>query len=264
MVLSAAAVVGFGYFIFFEDRDDLIVYFAVSLIILVIGYVFQFQIDQIMTRGVPLKLDPAMHSMLMNTAPQFKAMTPAQQLLAEDRMMRWVIKKEFINMNEQDAPEDVKYILAYYAILMTIHQEAYNFDGLDRVIFYHHPFLSPGFPDDVHISEMESEDGTLIISVPHLMKGHLEKGYYNIGLHLIAEAYQQLYIKERIEWNDDIWKTLEEISTIPKTSIDDYIGLPVTNPWPVAVHHQLMYQGSRIEEVLHYLPQLTSVSSLVI
>ena len=255
MVLSAAAVAGFGYFIFFKDRDDLIVYFSLSLIILVIAYVFQFQLDQLMTRGVPLKLNPAVRSMLLHTAPHFKAMSPEQQQLVEDRIMRWVVKKDFLNKNDQDAPEDVKYILAYYAILLTIHQAEYNYDGLDRIVFYHHPFLSPRYMDDAHISEMEVEDGTLIISVPHLLKGHLEKGYYNIGLHLMAEAFQQLYIKDRITWSDDIWETLEAISTIPKSAIDHYIGIPVKDPWPVAVHHQIVYRDAEISTVVSHLPQ---------
>lgn len=255
MVLSAAGVVGFGYFIFFRDRDDLIFYFAVSLVILVVAYVFQFQIDQMMTRGVPLRLDIPMRNMLLNTAPHFQAMPTSQQLLVEDRMMRWVMKKDFINQNEQEAPQDVKFILAYYAILLTLHQESYNYDGLDRVIFYHHPFLSPHYTDDVHIIEIEKEDGSLIISVPHLLKGHLEQGYYNIGLHFMAEAYQHCYLKHDIQWRSDIWGTLEMISTISKESIDAYIGLPVLNPWPVAVHHQVVYRGTRISEILHELPQ---------
>lgn len=90
--------------------------------------------------------------------------------MVEDRMMRWVMKKDFIDKNEQEAPEDVKFILAYYAVLLTIHQEAYNYDGLDRVVFYHHPFLTPHFIDDAHILELEKEDGSLIISVPHLLR----------------------------------------------------------------------------------------------
>ena len=258
MVLSAAAVAGFGYFIFFRDRDDLIVYFSLSLIILVIAYVFQFQLDQLMTRGVPLQLNPAVRSMLIHTAPHFSAMSPEQQQLLEDRMMRWVIKKDFLNKNDQDAPEDVKYILAYYAILLTIHQAEYNYDGLDRIVFYHHPFLSPRYMDDAHISELEVEDGTLIISVPHLLKGHLERGYYNIGLHLMAEAYRNLYIKEPITWSDDIWETLEAASTISKNTIDDYIGIPVEDPWPVAVHHQIMYKNTNIPTVVSHLPQSTN------
>jgi hypothetical protein len=263
MVLSAAAVAGFGYFIFFDDRDDLIIYFGFSLIILVVAYVFQFQIDQMMTRGVPLKLDEAMRTMLLNTAPHFSALSPDRQLMVEDRMMRWVMQKDFINKNEQDAPEDVKYILAYYAILLTIHQEAYQYSGLDRIVFYHHPFLTPGEMDDAHISEIEIEDGVLIISVPHLLMGHMEKGYYNIALHLMAEAFDHVYNKETVQWQEDIWDSLEKISGIPKTAIDDYIGIPVTNPWPVAVHHQLTYRDIQISEVIQRLPQFASESIII-
>ncbi|MEP6794982.1 MAG: zinc-dependent peptidase [Saprospiraceae bacterium] len=262
MVLAAAAVAGFAFFVFFRDRDDLIVYLAISLIILVTAYIFQFQIDQMMTRGAPLKLDSAMRSMLLNTAPHFNAMTTMQQLMVEDRMMRWVLKKDFIDKNEQEAPEDVKFILAYYAVLLTIHQEAYNYDGLDRVIFYHHPFLTPHFMDDAHILELEKEDGSLIISVPHLLKGHLEQGYYNIGLHLIAEAYQHCYLRHEIKWSENIWESLETLSSISKEAIDHYIGLPVLNPWPVAVHHQVIYKGARIPEVVQELPQLATQSSV--
>lgn len=260
MVLAAAAVIGFGYFIFFKDRDDLLVYLGVSMLIMVTAYVFQFQIDQMMTRGTPLKLDEAMRSLLLNTAPHFKAMTPLQQLLVEDRMMRWIIKKDFIDKNEQEAPEDVKYILAYYAILLTIHQEAYNYDGLDRVVFYHHPFLTPHFMDEAHIAELEKEDGSIIIAVPNLLKGHLEKGYYNIGLHLMAEAYQHCYLRQGVAWSEDIWTTLESISSMSKEVIDDYIGLPVLNPWPVAVHHQVTFSGVNIPEVVQELPQLSTES----
>jgi hypothetical protein len=263
MVLAATAVLGLVYLIFFKDRDDLMFYFGLALTILVVTYVFQFQLDQLMTRGVPLKLNKAMHDMLMHTAPHFTRMSTVQQHMIEDRMMRWITKKEFINQNDQDAPEDVKFILAYYAALMTLHQEAYNYEGLDRIVFYHHPFLSPHLFDEVHIAEIEKEDGTLIISVPHLLKGHLEKGYYNIALHLMAEAYYQLYIKEPVQWDIDIWDQLEKKSGISKESIDNYIGIPVTNPWPVAVHHQLMFLDVHIPEVISRLPQFAGNNIMV-
>lgn len=255
MVLCAFGIALCGYFIFFKDRPDLIYLLSALLFILVIAYVFQYQIDQLMIRGVPQALDPEMRTMLLNTSPYYAAMPEINQRMAEDRIQRWVIKKDFINKNEQDAPEDVKYILAWYAALLTMHQQAFLYDGIDRIVFYHHPFLSPGHPDDVHIAEVEAEDGTLIISVPHLIKGHMEKGYYNIALHAIAEAYATCYIKEPITWPDDIWDQLEAISSIPKDRIDAYIGLPLTDPWPVAVHHQLTYRDTKIPEVLQHLPQ---------
>lgn len=256
MVLAALGIALSGYYIFFKDRDDMIYPLAISLFILVIAYTFQYQIDQLMIRGVPQQLDPDMRQMLLNTTPQFSRMPVPQQRLVEDRMARWVIKKDFINKNEQDAPEDVKYILAWYAILLTIHQEDYLYNGLDRIVFYHHPFLSPTNQDDVHIAEIEPVDGTIIISVPHLIRGHMEKGMYNIALHLMAEAYESCYIKTPTTWPDDIWEQLEAISSIPRDRIEDYIGLPLTDPWPVAVHHQLTYADTAIPEVQHILPQL--------
>jgi hypothetical protein len=258
IVLALAAVAITGYFIFFRDRNDLIYLFSIALLLLVIAYTFQFQIDQLMIRGVPQQLDEAMRMMLLQTTPQFSKMTDLQKRLVEDRMKRWEIKKDFINKNEQDAPEDVKYILAWYSVLLTMHREIYLYEGLDRIVFYHHPFLSPHHTDDAHIAEVEPEDGTIIISVPHLIKGHMEKGYYNIGLHAIAEAYASCYIKEKMEWPEDIWDQLETISNIPKEKIEAYIGLPLQDPWPVAVHHQLMYRDTSIPEVISQLPQFLS------
>ncbi|MEO5907115.1 MAG: zinc-dependent peptidase, partial [Saprospiraceae bacterium] len=196
-----------------------------------------------------------MFGMLMNTAPHFASMPMPQQLLMADRMKRWMIRKEFLNKNEQDAPEDVKYILAYYAILLTIHQEDFQYKNFERVVFYHHPFLTPDHPDDVHIVEVEAKDGTIIISVPHLLKGHLEKGYYNLALHAMADAFYMQYLNHPIAWPDNIWLRLEGISGISREKLEDYIGLPLSDPWPVAVHHQLTYADADIPEVLEHFPQ---------
>ncbi len=256
MVLSAAGIALCAYFIFFKERPDLIYLLSGCLLILVIAYVFQYQIDQLMIRAVPQTLDPDMRHMLVATAKQFREMPVPNKKMAEDRMVRWIMKKEFINKNEQDAPDDVKYMLAWYAILLTMHQKTFLYEGVDRIVFYHHPFLSPMYTDDVHIAEVEQEDGTMIISVPHLIKGHMEKGMYNIALHAMAEAYAIAYMKEKIVWPEDIWEQLEAMSTIAKEKLDAYIGLPVNDPWPVAVHHQVVYPESNIPEVLKHFPQL--------
>lgn len=256
MILAGLGLVVSGYFIFFKDRDDLVYLLAICLVVGVIGYTFQYQIDQLMIRGVPQKLDRTMREMFLLTSPWFARLNQDQQKLMEDRITRWIMKKDFINKNEQDAPEDVKYILAFYAVMLTLHQESFLYDGLDRIAFYHHPFLSPAHPDDVHIAEVEMEDGTMIISVPHLIKGHLEKGYYNIALHMMAEAYQKVYLKKTISWSESIWPGLEKCSSISRDSIEAYIGLHLHDPWPVAVHHQYTYAGAEFKEVVGQLPQL--------
>jgi hypothetical protein len=261
ITLSLVGLAAFGYFIFFKDRNDLVIWFAICLLVAVITYTFQYQVDQLMIRGVPQKLPPAMRELLLRTSPWFASLRPDQQYMMEDRMVRWILKKDFIDKNEQKAPEDVRYIMAFYAVLLTMHQESFLYEGLDRIVFYHHPFLTPTHPDDVHIAEVEIEDGTMIISVPHVIKGHLEKGYYNIALHLMAEAYQKLYLKKELNWDPNTWMKLESISGITKDSIDAYIGLPVTDPWPVAVHHQFVYAGAGMEEVTNVLVQLRDYRS---
>jgi hypothetical protein len=258
MVMAGFGIVLSAYFIFMKDRDDMLYLLIICILVLVGTYIFQYQIDQLMIRGVPQRLDSDMRKMLRFTTPHFAKLQEALQHMAEDRMKRWVLKKDFINKNEQDAPEDVKYILGWYAVLFTLHQEKFLYEGMDRIVFYHHPFLSPHQPDDVHIVEVEEQDGTVIISVPHLIKGHMEKGFYNIALHAMAESYAICYIREEIQWPDDIWEQLEAISSIPKDRIEAYIGLKLLDPWPVAVHHQITYAGASFPQVLQHIPSLRS------
>src|SRR5678816_3956815 len=110
ITLSLLGLVAFGYFIFFKDRDDLVLWFAICLVVAVISYTFQFQIDQMMIRGVPQKLPPSMRELLLRTSPWFANLRRDQQLMMEDRIARWILKKDFIDKNEQKAPEDVRYM----------------------------------------------------------------------------------------------------------------------------------------------------------
>lgn len=256
MILAVVFVLGSAYFIFFRERHDFVWVFAASLLVLTVTYVFQHQIDQMFIRGVPQQIDGSMHEMMLLTAPYYKSLSIEHMLMMQDRMARWVLRKEMIQKNENKPPQDLMYIISYYAVLLTLHQEDFRYDIFDRIVFYEHPFLSPGITDDVHIVEVESVDGTMIFSIPHLLKGHLEKGYYNIAVHANAEAYQIQYMKETVAWEPDIWERLEEVSGISRHQLDAYIGLPQENPWPVAVHHQVTYRGATIPEVLRHFPQL--------
>lgn len=46
------------------------------------------------------------------------------------------------------------------------------FSHIPVYVFYGHPFPSPQFPSDLHISEYYEEDGALLFSVPHMIKGN--------------------------------------------------------------------------------------------
>ncbi len=256
MILAIVFVLGSAYFIFFRERHDFVWVFAAGLLLLTVTYVFQHQLDQMAIRGVPQRIDESMHQMMLATSPHYQNLSIQHMQMMQDRMARWVLRKEMIQKNENKPPQDLMYIISFYAVLLTLHQEDFRYDIFDRIVLYEHPFLSPGITDEVHIVEVESVDGTMIFSIPHLLKGHLEKGYYNIALHANAEAFQIQYIQESVVWEPEIWERLEQVSGVTRQQLDAYIGMPQENPWPVAVHHQVTYRGAHIPEVLRYFPQL--------
>lgn len=256
LILSGLAAAVSAYFIFLKQRDDFLFLLVPAIFIGILTFVFSSQIDNLMLRGEPQSLPTPMREMLMSTSPWFRQLSDALNAMAEDRMVRWIAKKEFINQGDPKAPEDVKFMLAWSAILLTLHQEKYLYDPLDRMVFYNHPFLTPNQPDIVHIVELETEDGTFIFSTPHLVKGFGEPGFYNISLHAMAEGYASLYMEEQPSWSESIWQDLEEMSGISKEALETYLGTELKDPWPVSVHHQVMFAGARVKEVELELPYL--------
>lgn len=256
MVVAGAMIAAGAYFVFLKDRDDFLFLLGAGLITLTVAWVFQFQIDQLMIRGIPQRLDPPVRDMLRHTSVYFASLGEDMARMAEDRMVRWLAPREIITKSEPDPPEEAGYIVAWQAILLTLHQQDFQYKGLDRIVLYHHPFLSPERPDDVHVLELETTDGTLVFSLPHLIMGHGTPGYYNVGLHLMAEAYRQCYPFPDPVWPEDIWERLEDVSGIDKSKLETYLGVPLTDPWPVAVHHQVMYPRANFQQVTGIFPQL--------
>ena len=258
MVLAGLMIAAGAYFVFFEERDDFLYLLGAGLVTMTVAWVFQYQIDHLMIRGVPQRLDEPLREMLLHTSRQFPALDLNGRMMAEDRMVRWLAPRDVIAMSDPQPPEEAKYILAWYAALLTLHQQQYLFKGLDRIVFYHHPFLTPARPDEVHICELETVDGTMIFSLPHLIKGHALPGHYNIALHVMAEAYAHYYRPAPVAWPDSIWDELESISGYSKSALETYTGVPMEDPWPVAVHHQVMFPHARIGQVVGVFPQLSN------
>lgn len=256
MVVAGAMIAAGAYFVFIKERDDFFFLLGAGMLTLTVAWVFQYQIDHLMIRGVPQWLDPPVREMLRHTSSHFAALSEDMARMAEDRMVRWLAPREIITKSEPDPPEEAGYILAWQAVLLTLHRQDFMYKGLDRVVFYHHPFLTPASPDDVHVLELETTDGTFILSLPHLIQGHGIPGYYNVGLHLMAEAYRHCYPFPEPEWPGDIWEQLEAVSGIDKQKLETYLGLPLADPWPVAVHHQVMFARADFPQVPRVFPQL--------
>jgi len=227
---------------------------GIAGILFIVTWMMQHQIEWAWYKRFPPKLDDSMYQLFDKTSVFFRSLTKEEQTRFGERVSLFVKAKEFFGQGMEKVAEDLKYMVAFYAILLTWNREDYLFDEYDRIVFYLHPFLTPNHNEHVHTYEVEHTDGTIILSVDQLVMGFLSpEKYYQTGLHAMAETYFACYlIKDFPVVDDNIWSDLEEISTISKERIENHIGVKQKDPGPMVVHHFISYAG-KFEEKLPIL-----------
>ncbi len=229
--------------VFFESDGRFMLPLVICILAGVIGYTFHHQIDWWWARKSQPVLPAPMRAMLHQSSQFIHQISPEDREKFEKRMALWVAAKDFIGKGIDKFPEDIKYITAIYPVLLSFYREHFLYEGLDRMVYYPHAFLTPHIPDDVHCYEVEDEDGVMIFSTEQMMVGHMQpKKYYNILIHAFAEAHRRKFPGESYpRLPQDIWNILKRISFIPKGKLDDFIGIVQDDPWPVVVHHYFVY-----------------------
>ena len=106
-------------------------------------------------------------------------------------------------MGVQDIPEDIKYLVAAQALILSRKKENWLLEPYFRIVLYPHPFLSPEIPETVHASELHEEDGVLIFSMEQLLPGFFSWGkHFNLCTYEWARAYYSLFPAEKDELKD--------------------------------------------------------------
>lgn len=94
-------------------------------------------------------------------------------------------------------------------------------------VFYGHPFPSPAYMKNLHIAEHHPEDGALLFSVPHLIKGNENPiQFLNVALYETWKAAR----KDLVEYTN--LPDLRQLCYFGGYSLSDlekYIGLPEEN-----------------------------------
>jgi len=108
------------------------------------------------------------------------------------KVQLFILDKEIIS---QDPSEKIYHpavlICAAYASFfeMKKHSIKAPFAHIPVYVFYGHAFPSPQFPKNLHISEYYEEDGALLFSVPHMIKGNEDPSrFLNIALYESARV----------------------------------------------------------------------------
>jgi hypothetical protein len=175
------------------------------------------------------------------------------------RAKLFVEEKEFIGQGVSTLAEDVKFMVAYYAVMVTFHKSDFLFRHHRRIVIYLHPFLTPDMPDHVHTYELEHTDGTIIFSLEQLTAGFFNSSrYYQTGLHAFSELYARQNLKDRqVENENTVWTTLQEISGWSKDRIEDFTGIAQGTPVPVMIHHWFAFP----EKMKESAPQMFDMVS---
>ena len=238
LTLGAVLTVLGGYYALFRDTSWMFWLLGAGVVIAMSAYIFQHQINWWWYQRYPPSFPQEMHTMFMRMGAFYQELRPELRKMFQVRTRLFIESKEFIAQGMPDFPEDVKYMIAYYAVMVSFGSERFTFSPYDRIVLYLHPFLSPMGPDHVHTYECEHEDGTLIFSLEQLHAGFLNPArYYQTGLHAFAELFARRHQRPMsLPANDVLWNTLDSLSAWTRSAIENFTGMPQKDPLPVLIH----------------------------
>lgn len=246
----------FAILVFVQGMEQYTVPLAICILLIVPVYIFQHQLNWWYYRKFPPTLPASMHKMLSMTSHFYQSLKREQQEVFGMSVRMFVEAKEFIEKGMDDFPEDVKYIVGYYAARSSWPATDMLFENYGRVVIYPHPFLTPNYHDIVHTIEVEHEDGTLIFSMEHLLASFFRREkFYQIGFHAFAEILLRSRLQDFPEPSDDFWERVNKHWHLSQTAISDFIGLPVDDNRIVMMSIYLRHP----RKAEHVFPELAGI-----
>ena len=261
ITISGIFGVSCGYLYFAEHIEWALIPTISLAFVLILSWVFQYQIDIWWTRRSAPKVDAHIRQLLSANSQFYALLSEADKEVFDWRMSVFTVSKDYIAQGFKSVPDDAKFICAFYATWLTWKRGDHLMSPFDRFVFYLHPFMTPNYPEQVHIYEVEQVDGTTILAIEHFMMGFRDpRNYYSTGLHCAIETFLALNGQPTMPIPPDVWDRLERVSTINRKKIETYTGMAQEDPWPVIIYHALIYPKEMensdkelYEEVKNYL-----------
>lgn len=234
------------------------------LLIAAVVFIFSSEVNWWWYSRRPPHLDPPLTRLLIRHCGFYQRLDTAEQQLFRDRVVLFRMGTEWTPMGwpeEVEAlPPDVELALAAQAVMLTFHKPQFLFERFEKVIVYPVPFPSPEYPFP-HSSELYEEDGCLIFSAEHVLRGFMQPGWYNVALHEYAHAFVRSWPQEVYpELDDDIvWEKLTLVSGLTRQQVESSIGIAGIATLPVAIHHYFKFP----DQFAQHLPEETAALSKV-
>lgn len=237
----------------YSDSTDLSYYLIPLGFMLVLLYIFHYQIDWWWAKRNPPPLDDRAVQLLEANLPYYKSLSSSKKEKYNERLSLYLLAHRFLGQGseqEDTVPEDVKIMAAMHGIMLGMEREDYLLQPFEHIVFYKHPFPSPNYKF-LHASETNTEDGAIILSVEQMMLGIVKpKKHYNTALHEYAQAFIHIYPKEK--WPtliEEHWNSLEQISGLKTSYLNNLFGEAMSGPLPVAINYFFTFP-ERFKEIL--------------
>ena len=145
-----------------KDTHDLRASWAiVPLVILVLIYLFQPQIDYWWLSKNPVEIDKELREMIQSTNPFYTKLDQTQKEEFHKRLLLYERGRDFIAKGmEKDTsvPYDIRYMISQIPVSLSFWSKDFLIEKYDRVVIYKHAFPSP-LKRFLHTYEINEEDG---------------------------------------------------------------------------------------------------------
>ncbi len=249
------------FYLSFTIDESYSVFIISTSVILVLLYIFSPQIDWWWYLRYPPELDESFRQLLRQQHPFYMQLSPEHKLKFRQRVALYRLAKDFMSQGMEEVPEDLKFFTAVSGVHLTFGWDDYLLPKFEKIIIYPHPFPSPQYPEQFHASEVFEEDGVILFSAQHLVKGVLEpQRHFPVGLYELSKVMILSYPEK--SWpklSDDSWERLEQISGVSREALVQYINLKDIEPLPVSMVYFLSFPEAFLQEWPELYRQLNSI-----
>lgn len=196
--------------------DDTIAFLLLGISIgtLVMIYIYHHQINHWWWKRKPPTLDPKIKALLNSYSSFYKSLSSFECERFDNRLAVFMKIKSFTLKRDKDyqLEEDVKAILSYGFIRLSLGRSDYLFESYDHFVVYDHPFASPN-KEFLHSLEIHHEDGVIILSREQLINAFRDPSRY-IDLSLMAACICFVNHNSTLFKDDSSWSPGNDYETI--------------------------------------------------
>ena len=228
-----------------EYYDELIL--IPSLVIIVLLYVFNEQINKWWWKVRPLTLEPRIESWVKTYSPLYISLDKKDKKLALSQISKLMLIKEYTLKGKKDyqLEEDMKAMIAHEMYRLTYRKSNYIYPSCKHIVVYNHPFATPNY-QFLHSIEFNRDDGVLILARDAMING-FNRGMDHFNIALYGAIIMFLHENPRLDYPIIKSISIQELCdslSINYQSIEAHLGKGLVSSLAILIYCFIEYPGS--------------------